>query len=189
MELPDFGEADPQWRAQTRLWLVSGAAAKGTQSGRDCAWRQWGVFSKGSGKPIRLAETNEGEDLVLDWISHMAFVRRLKFGTIKSKVGQLNANHVLRGWGAPLDTFKRVKMALDHLRRLSGPPKRKHPAGPPVLRRCMQLAARWSARDRLTLRLLLTIGFSFMLRSSEFLFRGGAGWDLKRWWVPRYGFL
>ena len=40
----------------------------------------------------------EGEDLTLDWIAHMAFVRRLKWSTIKGKIGHVNSTHVQRGW-------------------------------------------------------------------------------------------
>ena len=41
----------------------------------------------------------------------------------------------------------------------------------------MKIAANWTTANRLILRGVLTCGFSFLLRSSEFLSRGGAGWD------------
>ena len=84
-----------------------------------------------------------------------------------------------------MDGFKRVRMALDKLKRLGGPPKRKHPANPPMLRACLRLAEKWTPLNRIILRALLCTGFSFMLRSSEFLSRGGAGWDLGKVLRPR----
>ena len=103
---------DEEWRAHTRKVLVEGAPAPATQSARQCAWRQWGLFSKGSGKEARLYEDFASEELALDFVAHLAFVRRLKFSTIKGKIGQLNAMHVQRGWGAPFDSFARVRQAL-----------------------------------------------------------------------------
>ena len=76
------------------------------------------------------------EDLILDWIAHLAFVRRLKASTIKGKLGHINGKHFTAGKGAPLDGFKRVRMAIDTLKKASGAPNRKHPAGPPILEEC-----------------------------------------------------
>ena len=41
----------------------------------------------------------------------------------------------------------------------------------------MRAASHWTIKNRLILRTVLCLGFSFMLRSSEFRSRGGAGWD------------
>jgi hypothetical protein len=170
--------SDDEWRESARRVLVEGRPASGTQTARQCAWRQWQLFAHGSGKEERLCSgSTQEEDLVLDWISHMAFVRRLKWSTIKGKIGHLNATHAQRGWGAPLDNFKRVSMAITTLRKAGGGTKRKHPAGPPILRRCLKLAEQWSPRNRMILRAALAGGFHFMWRCSEYLSRGGAGWD------------
>ena len=128
---------DQEWRESPRALLVEGAAAPSTQYARQCAWRQWQQFSAGSGAAERLDDSEQSETLILDWVAHLAFVRRMKASTIKGKFGHVNGTHMRRGWGAPVDGFKRLRLALQTLRRADGSARRKHPAGPPILRGCL----------------------------------------------------
>ena len=85
---------------------------------------------------------------------------------------------MVEGKGNLIDAMDRVRRAFRTLKRLSGGPKRKVPAGPPMLRAAIRRAkVTKNAGDAAMVAAALTNGFCFMWRCGELLNRGGQGWD------------
>ena len=96
----------------------SGSTADGTRVGRDTAWRQWNIIQAGR-SPWLEWEDEKGrvaaENRVLDWVAQLPFVLKRKANTIKNKIGHMGEVHVEGGSLNPLDSFPRIRKALQML--------------------------------------------------------------------------
>ena len=167
-------------RSKARQKLITGADASSSQAITRVGWKQWVIYCEDRGRSpwLDTVTPNEAEVLVLDWIAHLTYVLKRAASTVRGKVGAISLSHVVEGRGNPIDAMDRVRRAFRTLKRMSGGPKRKVPAGPPMLRAAIQRSkATMSGGDTAMIAAALTNGFCFMWRCGEFLNRGGQGWD------------
>ncbi len=97
----------------------------GTRAGYDTAWRQWGLFCRARGRDPFLmggdpAQRRAEEEILLDYIVHLARYFKRGEGTIKLKLFGLRYQHLLGGLEDPLMQKGRIWLALGGIKRLSG---------------------------------------------------------------------
>ena len=168
---------------ELRLGYVIARVAQGTHKGYQVGWRQWGWFLRARGRdPMLFGRTEEertaDEELLLDFIVHLAHFMKRAEGTIKGKVFAVRHFHIINGFADPLSGKPRIFMALEGVKRLQGGRKRKHPVTTGMLR--------WVSRrlyteyfDDIVLDCAVKTGWFFLLRVGEFAQSGGT-WSLRR---------
>ena len=112
-------------------------------------------------------------------MDHCTKVMGWSCGNLKGKLGAVVTAHVLAGEGDPLNGMERVARTVQTKRREEGAPKKKLPVGPAEIEVAKSLAKErgLGEADQAVLDLALSLGFTFMLRGGEFLWRDGRGWD------------
>ncbi|CAK0880153.1 unnamed protein product [Prorocentrum cordatum] len=95
-------------RGRLRDSLIFGNLAKGTRTSYAVAWRQRCLFLKArGGSPLLTGLGREGrrqdEDVLLDWIVHLAHVQHRSEGPIRGKLMAVRHYHIAAGYPDPLE--------------------------------------------------------------------------------------
>ena len=164
--------------------LVMAKLAQGTRHSYSTGWHQWTLFLKARGRdPVLLGksagERHDDEELLLDFIVHLALYMHRAAGTIQQRLFAVRYYHLVGGLEDPLKDKGRVWFALGGLRRLQGGRPRKRP----VTRRML----RWLARrlqggtfDEQVLLAAILTAFFFLLRAGEYVSVDGKPWNADR---------
>ena len=171
-------------QANTKMKYLMAKLSTGTRAGYDTAWRQWGLFCRARGRDPFLmggnpAQRRADEEILLDYIVHLARYFKCGEGTIKLKLFGLRYQHLLGGLEDPLAQKGRIWLALGGIKRLSGGVERKFPVTIGMMR---WMYARYDTEepDDAVLWAAIVVGWFFLLRAGEFLAVDGAPWQLDR---------
>ena len=165
-----------------RVELIMGKLATGTRYGYKGAWRQWVWFCKArdrdpflSGKEIGLQEE---EELVLDFITHLAIWFRRTEGTIKTKLMAVRYYHISEGLSDPLKDRARVWLALAGVKRLVGDARRQWPV---TLRMLEWLLEEYPPEHpKFVVAAAAALAWFFLLRGGEYTEVEGQPWQRQR---------
>ena len=124
----------------------------GSRLGYKGAWKQWSLFCRARDRdPYLLGRTaiedRADEELLLDFITHLARWMHRTAGTIQTKLMGVRYHHLAAGLKDPLKDKGRVWLELGGIRRVHGSKPRKWPMTVQLMRWCMHHSGQESSPD------------------------------------------
>jgi hypothetical protein len=174
-----YGMMNPLPMGERQAWLrdlqdavnliEAHVLASRTRSKYEKDFKSWTDFRRRTDDPVYLHELGKAasDQALRQYIGYLGITKGLKFTTVAGYLSAIRHYHVGQGYADPTAS-SRVRSLLKGLKRLQGTIETKRPVTPEMMR-YIKTCLDFSVLREVFVWAGLTLGFSFLLRASEYV--------------------